>query len=127
VVEDGQRFVPSSPPTVVQQTTIVTVGSRKSVGEAIALAFFLGPLGMLYSTVLGAVVMFFVNILVLFGTAGLGLLITVPAGMVWAGMAASSHNRALGVVTHPVSQPVSQPQIPAAWHPDPAGSDRLRY
>jgi hypothetical protein len=120
-----QPAAPSGPPTVVQQTTVIQVGSRKSVGGAVALAFFFGPLGMLYATVPGACVMFVVNLLVFFGTAGLGLLLTVPIGMIWAGSAASSHNKGLGVATQAIAQ--SLPQAPAAWHPDPDGGKRMRY
>jgi hypothetical protein len=117
--------VPTSQPTVVQQTTVIQVGSRKSVGGAVALAFFFGPLGMLYATVPGAFVMFFVNVLVLIGTAGIGLLLTIPLGMIWAGSAASSHNKGLGIATQAVAQ--TAPQPPAAWHRDPDGGERMRY
>jgi hypothetical protein len=121
----GQPAAPSSQPTVVQQTTVIQVGSHKSVGGAVALAFFFGPLGMLYATVPGAFVMFFVNVLVLIGTAGIGLLLTIPLGMLWAGAAASSHNKGLGVATQAVAQTAAH--SPAAWHPDPDGGERLRY
>jgi hypothetical protein len=80
---------------------------------------------MLYSTGVGAIVMFFVNVVVIIGTAGLGLLITIPIGMIWAGSAASSHNKQLGVATQAVAQHPAH--VPAAWHPDPGGSGRLRY
>jgi hypothetical protein len=39
----------------------VYLGQEKSVASAIVLSFFFGPLGMLYSTVAGALVMFFVG------------------------------------------------------------------
>lgn len=80
---------------------------------------------MLYATVPGALVMFVVNLLIFFPTAGIGLLLTVPLGAVWAGSAASTHNKNLGVATQAVAQPATQ--APAAWHPDPDGSNRLRY
>jgi len=109
----------------VQQTTVIQVGSQKSVVGAVLLAFFFGPLGMLYSTVAGALVMFFVNILVAIATLGLGLIITIPLCALWAGLAASSHNNRLGAVaTHHAGAPVASP---AAWHDDPEGSERLRY
>jgi hypothetical protein len=120
-----QPPAPGGRPAVVQQTTVIQVGSHKSVGGAVALAFFFGPLGMLYATVPGACVMFFVNVLMIFGTAGIGLLLTVPLGMFWAGSAANSRNKRLGVATQAVSQ--TAPQSPAAWHPDPDGGDRQRY
>lgn len=116
---------PSSQPTVVQQTTVIQVGTHKSVGLAILLAFLFGPLGMLYATVPGAIVMFVLGLLILVPTAGVGLLFTWLVGIVWAGAAASSHNKGLGVATQSVAAPVAQ--SPAGWHPDPDGGDRLRY
>lgn len=55
---------------VQQQTAIVDYGSRKSVALAIILAFLFGPLGMLYSTIIGALVMFLINLFVGFFTGG---------------------------------------------------------
>jgi hypothetical protein len=71
---------------------VVVVGQQKSVAVAILAALVLGPLGMLYSTVGGAIVMFFVNVLMFGATAGMGLVVTVPIGAVWAAAAASAHN-----------------------------------
>jgi hypothetical protein len=62
---------------------------KKSIGTAVLLS---GPLGMLYSTVVGAFVMFIVNLLAIFGTFGLGLLFTWPLCIVWAAVAANSTN-----------------------------------
>lgn len=112
--------VPANQPTVVQQTTVIQVGSHKSVGGAVALAFFLGPLGMLYATVPGAFLMFFINVLVLIWTAGIGLLLTIPLGMIWAGAAASSHNKGMGIATQAIAAPaphrvrLAGTQIPTA-------------
>jgi hypothetical protein len=117
--------VQQAPPGVVQQTTVIHVGSRKSVVGAVLLALLFGPLGMLYSTVVGALVMFFVNIVVGVATLGLGLIVTVPLGAIWAGIAAGNHNDSLGTMaTQAVAQPTA---APAGWHPDPEGSNRLRY
>ena len=69
-------------------TTYVVVKSQKSVGLAIILAFLFGPLGMLYSTVTGGIVMFIINLLAFLFTAGIGLIITWPIGIIWATMAA---------------------------------------
>ena len=77
------------------QTQVIVVTSPKSVGVALLLTFFFGPLGMLYSTVAGALVMFFVSVLVAFISLGIGLLVTWPICMVWAAMAASSSNTVL--------------------------------
>ena len=65
-------------PMSVQQTTVIQVGSQKSVAGAVLLALFFGPLGMIYATVVGALVMFVISILVAIATLGLGLLITTP-------------------------------------------------
>lgn len=70
------------------QPQVIIVKSQKSIGFAIILTLFLGPLGMLYSTVAGAIVMFFINLLMLFFTAGLGLFLTLPIGIVWAAISA---------------------------------------
>jgi hypothetical protein len=74
---------------------VVIVGERKSVGLSILLSFFFGPLGMLYSTVQGAMVMFLVTVLVAAFTFGIGLFVTWPVGVIWAASAASEHNRRL--------------------------------
>ena len=67
---------------------VVHVRQPKSVGLALLLTFFFGPLGMLYSTVTGGVVMFFVSLFVGFFTLGIGLLVTWPICIVWAMVAA---------------------------------------
>jgi len=67
----------------------------KSVGVAIMLTLFFGPLGMLYSTIAGAIVMFIATLLALLLTAGLGLFVTWPVGVIWSAVAASSYNTKL--------------------------------
>ena len=74
------------------QTTIVVV-ERQSVGLAYLLTFLFGPLGMLYSTVVGALVMLVVSVGAASCTAGLGLIITWPICILWGCMAASSSAR----------------------------------
>jgi hypothetical protein len=59
----------------------------------VLLSILFGPLGMLYSTVGGAVVMFFLNLFVGVVTMGFGLLLTWPICVLWAANAASEHNR----------------------------------
>jgi len=116
----------------VQQTTVIQMGSEKSVVGAVLLAMFFGPLGMLYSTVLGAGVMFFVSLLIVVPTLGIGLILTVPAGMIWAGFAADAHNKKLrGLSTHQAfgahATVATASATPPAWHEDPHGSGRLRW
>jgi hypothetical protein len=78
-----------------QQTKVVIVQSPKSVGVAIILTFFFGPLGMFYATVKGAIIMMVVSLVVGIFTLGFGLLLTWPACIIWGAMAASAHNKKL--------------------------------
>ena len=78
-----------------QNVNVVVTKSPKSVGIAIALSLFFGPLGMFYSTVLGAIVMIIVNLIVGLLTFGLVLILTIPSGVMWAAIAANSHNKQL--------------------------------
>ena len=89
--------VPPQAVAAVQQIVQVKVvaGGQKSVAAAFLLAMFFGPLGMLYSTVAGCLMMILLNILIVLPTAGLGLLITQPLCVLWAVIAASSYNRRL--------------------------------
>ncbi|HVH11882.1 MAG TPA: hypothetical protein VM759_02465 [Longimicrobium sp.] len=84
---------PSPAPRPVTQ--VVVVNNRKSVGLSILLTFFFGPLGMAYSTVSGALIMFLVTMFAMVATLGLGLFITWPISVLWAAHAASEHNRRL--------------------------------
>lgn len=74
---------------------VLVVSSTKSVGIAILLTVLFGPLGMLYSTVLGAVVMIIVSVVTALLTFGLGLLVTWPVCVIWGAAAATSHNKKL--------------------------------
>ena len=80
---------------------VIVVASTKSMGLAIVLALLFGPLGLLYSSVLAAIVMFVVSIPVAIFTAGLGLLLTQPICAVWAAVAANAHNKKLLGVSQP--------------------------
>lgn len=77
------------------RTQALVVVPTKSMGIAIMLTLFFGPLGMFYSTIAGAIVMFVANVLALLFTAGLGLLVTWPVGIIWAAVAVSAHNQKL--------------------------------
>jgi hypothetical protein len=84
-------IAPHSP----MQQNVIIVGKAKSVGVAFLLAFFFGPLGLLYSTVTGGIVMFIINIIVAIFTLGFGLLLTWPICCIWAIIAANNANAAL--------------------------------
>jgi len=75
-------------------TVNVTVVSQpKSVAVSLLLTFFLGPLGMLYSTILGGIIMFFVSIILGFLTLGLSFFITQPICLVWGVVSVNSYNK----------------------------------
>ncbi len=75
-----------------QAPSVVVAVAPKSMALAIVLAAFFGPLGMLYSTVTGAVVMFLASIAVASVTFGIGLIFMWPICIVWAAVAASQAN-----------------------------------
>jgi uncharacterized paraquat-inducible protein A len=74
---------------------VVVVNNQKSVGLAILLTMCFGPLGMLYSTVGGAFIMFLVMTFTTVVTLGLGLFVTYPLCILWAALAANEHNKRL--------------------------------
>lgn len=76
-----------------QQHVVVT--TTKSMGISIILTVLFGPLGMLYSTIWGGVIMFVISAIVGLLTLGLGLIITWPICIVWAAVATSSYNKKL--------------------------------
>jgi hypothetical protein len=65
----------------------------KSVGAALVLTFFFGPLGLFYITTVGAVVMTIVAIIVAIITVGFGLLLIWPITMVWSAVVASRQHQ----------------------------------
>jgi len=71
-----------------QKAQTIIVKSPKNVGLAAGLGFFFGPIGMCYSTLIGALVMFLVNIVV-------GFIFTFPICAVWAYIAAKKYNQQL--------------------------------
>lgn len=106
------------------------VAGEKDIFLAVFLAWFFGPLGMLYSTIPGAIVMFFADVILGIVTLGIALIFLIPIGIIWAYVAAKGHNEklraqaysaqpAIGhhVVAHaPVA---SAPAIPASTQPPP--------
>lgn len=75
------------------QVTVVT--STKSMGISILLTILFGPLGMLYSTIAGAIVMAIISAIVGFATVGIGLLVTWPICVIWSAIAVSNYNKKL--------------------------------
>ena len=75
----------STPQTVV-------VVQKKSMGLAFLLTFLFGPLGMLYSTISGAIIMLVVSVVLAIPTGGLSAIVTWPASIVWGLLACKAHN-----------------------------------
>ena len=73
----------------------VVVNTGKSVGASLVLTFLFGPLGMFYSTVIGAIIMLILYIIVGIVTVGIGLIILHPISMIWGAIAVSNHNKKL--------------------------------
>jgi hypothetical protein len=75
------------------QVTVVT--TTKSMGISILLTILFGPLGMFYSTIVGAIVMLVLSAIVGILTVGLGLIVTWPICVIWAAIATSNYNKNL--------------------------------
>ena len=78
-----------------EQLQRVVVTPTKSMGVSIILTVLLGPLGMLYSTIWGGIIMGVLSLVVGLSTLGLGLIITWPICIIWAAVATSSYNNKL--------------------------------
>lgn len=96
-----------------QQTTQVIRVETGKTPVAILLAFFFGPLGMLYVTVPGAIIMFFVSLIVAVLTFGLGLLITWPICIVWAAIAAKNSTTSSQIVMQTQTTTAPKPAVEA--------------
>lgn len=92
-VQPVAYVVPPVQPVIPVAPAYVVVRAPKSVGVAILLTVFFGPLGMLYSTVPGALVMMAVSILLAIVTAGLSVFLTWPICVIWGAMAADAYNK----------------------------------
>lgn len=78
-----------------QNTTVVIIKSPKSMGLGILLTLLFGPLGMLYSTILGGIIMLVLGIPLVVFTFGIGLAIVWPIAIIWTIVAVNSYNRKL--------------------------------
>lgn len=78
-----------------QQPQVIIAKSPKSIGIALLLTFLFGPLGLLYATVKGGLIMIVITAVVFLLTLGIGCVITWPICMVWSYMAVKKYNEAL--------------------------------
>ena len=74
------------------QTNIV-INPQKSTGVALALTFFFGPLGLLYASVPGGIIMLVLTVVVGIFTLGIGAILGWIISMIWAVVAVNSHNK----------------------------------
>ncbi|HMC99264.1 MAG TPA: hypothetical protein VKH37_03895 [Ferruginibacter sp.] len=75
-----------------QQPNVIIMGKAKSVGAAFVLAFFFGPLGLLYASVLGGIIMFVVGLILFFLIPVVGYIIAWVGCLIWAVVAANAAN-----------------------------------
>ncbi len=68
------------------------MANRKSVVLSLVLTFFLGPFGMFYSTVSGALIMLVLYIGLGIITFGWALAVLHPLAMIWGAVAADRAN-----------------------------------
>jgi hypothetical protein len=76
----------------------IVVQSTKNVGVAVLLSILFGPLGMLYSTIPGAIIMLLIHLAIFVFTLGFGtflFIFTWPLCVIWAAIAANSYNQKL--------------------------------
>ena len=66
---------------------------RKSTILALVLTIFLGPIGMLYSTIPGAIIMAVLYVVIGIPTLGWGIAVLHPIAIVWGVWAAHNANR----------------------------------
>lgn len=78
--------------TPTSQTNVIIVGKAKSVGVAFLLAFLFGPLGLLYASVIGGIIMFIVGIILFIVLPVVGGILAWVASIIWAVVAANNAN-----------------------------------
>ena len=80
-------------PAPNQTSNVVIIGTQKSVGTAFILAFLFGPLGLLYASPVGGIIMFFVGIVLFFILPIVGFVLAWIISIIWAVVAAQNANQ----------------------------------
>jgi len=80
------------------QKTIV-VAQKKSMGIALILTILFGPLGLLYASVGGGLLLVLFGVVVGFFTLGAGAILAWGLSIVWAIFSVSSHNGKISKMT----------------------------
>ena len=87
----------------VSHTTVIVgsqMGAQKSMGVALLLAAAFGPLGLLYASVTGGIVMLVVDLIVAIFTLGFGLIIMWPIPIIWAAIAINKEREQQAALAH---------------------------
>ncbi len=79
-------------PDSTSTTNFIAVGKEKSMVVALILTFLFGPLGLLYATVPGALILLVLTIVIGFFTLGIGFIVGWLASMIWAVISVNSNN-----------------------------------
>jgi len=77
----------------MEGTNKVIVVSQKNLGLSLILTIIFGPLGMLYSTIMGGIIMIIVSFIVMLLTFGMGIFFTWPVCVIWGTVAVVNHNK----------------------------------
>jgi hypothetical protein len=80
-------------PALAERNIGGIMANRKSVVLSLVLTFFLGPFGMLYSTVIGGLVMLVLYVALGILTFGWAIAVLHPIAMIWGAIAAERSNR----------------------------------
>ena len=72
---------------------LIRARNGKSLGLAFLLALVLGPFGLIYSSVVGAIFMVTIALIIALVTMSWGVLLTWPVSIVWAVIATIAHER----------------------------------
>lgn len=94
---------PETPRTETARINTIILRAPKSQGIGLLLTFLLGPIGLLYATTLGGLILAPLAFVIGIFTFGLGALITWPVAILWSILAISLHNRKLNRETAPAS------------------------
>ena len=81
---------PQQPHTTTNQTNIIVVNKSKSTGTAFILAFLFGPLGLLYASVPGGIIMMILGLISFFIAPLIGFIIIWILCIIWAVAATGS-------------------------------------
>lgn len=79
---------------MTQQTSrTVIVAQKKGMGVALILSILFGPLGLLYASVLGGILLMILAVVGGFFTLGVGAIVAWVLSPIWAIFAVLGHNR----------------------------------